>query len=275
LVAPSVEFKVTGVYEGMTVEVTTFNAYVERTIKLPEGVDPHRITTGVVVDPDGTVRHVPTRISVVDGSYYATINSLTNSAYSVVWHPLEFADAADHWAKESVNDMGSRMVVEGEDDGLFHPDRNVTRAEFAAIVIRGLGLPQQAGASSFPDVLAADWFTGAVNTAYAYGLIDGMDDGSYRPNDNITREQAMTIVARASEITGLAKTLSERSAMETLSAFADASAVSGWAASSVSAALQADIVNGRGDAELAPQAFMTRAEVAAVIQRLLQRSGLI
>jgi hypothetical protein len=61
LVTPSLDFNVTATYGTSTVEVSQFNAYVERIVVLPDGTDPNRITTGVVVEPDGTVRHVPTR----------------------------------------------------------------------------------------------------------------------------------------------------------------------------------------------------------------------
>src|SRR5690606_1853186 len=137
---PPLDFRVSAVYGGRTIDVTRFDAYVERMIAIPEGIDPGRITTGVVVEPDGAVRHVPTKVMVIDGTYYAQINSLTNSTYSVVWHPLEFKDMAGHWAEEAVNNMGSRMVVEGTGKEKFDPDRDITRAEFTAIVARGLGL---------------------------------------------------------------------------------------------------------------------------------------
>ncbi|WP_372631046.1 fibronectin type III domain-containing protein [Cohnella sp.] len=275
LVSPSLEFKVQAVFGDRTIKVEKFNAYVERTVAIPDGVDPNKITTGVVVDPNGTVRHVPTKV-VVDGKYYAKINSLTNSAYSVVWHPLEFADVAKHWAKDAVNDMGSRMVIGGVGNGLFSPDRDITRAEFAAIVVRALGLKPETGAAPFSDVKESDWYNGAVKTAHAYGLIDGMGDGTFRPNDKITREQAMTIIAEAMKLTGLNN---GRNAVgtreEALEPFADRASAAGWARSGIADSVRSGIVTGRNSATLAPKAYMTRAETASIVQRLLQKSGLI
>jgi len=173
IVVPPIEFTVTGVCNDTRIEVTRFNAYVERTVAIPEGVDPSRITTGIVVEPDGTVRHVPTKVILIDGRYYAQINSLTNSVYTVVWNPVEFADVARHWAKDAVNDMGSRLVVKGKSDGLYDPDSAVTRAEFAAIVVRALGLKLESGKSPFKDVRENDWFAEYARTAHAYGMIKG------------------------------------------------------------------------------------------------------
>jgi hypothetical protein len=275
LVVSPVNFIVRGTYGGTTVEITKFNAYVKRTIAIPDGVDPSKITTGIVVEPDGTIRHVPTKIVKNDGKYHAIISSLTNSTYSVVWHQLEFSDVTQHWAKNAVNDMGSRMVVEGTGKGMFHPDQDITRAEFAAILIRGLGLKLEKGASTFSDVKAADWYNDAINTAYTYHLIDGFEDGTFRPNDKITREQATVILAKAMTITSLRVQLSAPSIDGTLRPYTDAAVVSTWARSSMADSIQAGIVSGRSTTELAPKDAMTRAEVAAIIQRLLQKSDVI
>ncbi len=78
LVVKPVEFEITCTSGDQTVEVSRFNGYVERTIAIPDGVDPSKITTGIVLNADGTFSHVPTQIVVIDGKYYAKINSLTN-----------------------------------------------------------------------------------------------------------------------------------------------------------------------------------------------------
>jgi hypothetical protein len=275
IVLPPMDFKVTAVYGDTTVDVTTFDAYVERMIAIPEGIDPNRITTGVVVEPDGASRHVPTKVERIDSKYYAVINSLTNSTYFVVWHPIEFADVDKHWAKDAVNNMGSRMVVTGVGNGLYSPGEDITRAEFAAIIVRGLGLKPMHGSASFPDVSAKDWYSSAVTTAYSYDLISGFEDGTFRPNDKITREQAMSIIARAMEITGLKGKLPIQSTDEVLRRFTDRADASNWAQSSIVHNIQAGIVSGRSSTHLTPRAFITRAEVAMIVQKLLQKSDLI
>ncbi|TXK77048.1 hypothetical protein FU659_23940 [Paenibacillus sp. N3.4] len=275
LVVPPLNFTVKANYGDTTIEVSKFNAYVERTIAIPDGVDTSKITTGVVVEPDGTVRHVPTKIVVINGKYYAKVNSLTNSTYSIVWHPLAFTDVAQHWAKDAVNDMGSRMVISGIGNDMFNPDQDITRAEFAAIMVRGLGLKLENGSSSFADVKTTDWFNSAIKTAYGYQLISGFEDGSFRPMDKITREQAMTIIAKAMKITALKTSLPAKAADELLKPFTDASHASGWAKNSLADCLQAGIVTGRNSTQLAPKAYISRAEVAAIVQRLLQKSKLI
>jgi hypothetical protein len=275
IAAPPLNFTVKASYEGKTIEISTFNVYVERTIAIPDSVAPDKVTTGVIFDPDGTVRHVPTEMVMIDGKYYAKINSLTNSTYAIVWHPIEFKDVVNHWAKNAVNDMGSRMVIDGTGNGMFSPDREITRAEFAAVIVRALGLKPQNGTSSFSDVKATDWHDGAINTAYAYRLISGFEDGTFRPNDKITREQAMVMISEAMKITNLKSMLSVQSTNVILHSFTDASDVSAWAQSSMTDSVQSGIVSGRSGTLLAPKDYITRAEVAVIVQRLLQKSNLI
>lgn len=275
LIAQPLNFTVNAVYGDKSVEVKNFDAYVERTIAMPEGIDPNKITTGVVVEPDGSVRHVPTKVRQNNGRYEAQINSLTNSTYAVVWHPLQFTDVMHHWGKEAVNDMGSRMIVEGVGNGTFNPDRAVTRAEFAAIMVRGLGLRPENGETPFTDVKTEDWYNGAIRTAHAYGLINGFEDGTFHPNETITREQAMVILAKAMMITGLKDSLNAEPLDATLQSFNDAAAVSAWARSSAVDSAKSGLVQGRSQTLLAPKGKVTRAEIATIMQRLLQKSNLI
>ncbi|MDT0125485.1 S-layer homology domain-containing protein [Paenibacillus sp. RRE4] len=268
------DFKVTVTTDGKSVDVTSFNSYVERTIQLPDDVDPSKITTGVVLRDDNTIDHIPTRVIKQDNKYYAVLNSLTNSNYSVVWHPMTFADVNTHWAKEAVNDMGSRMIVNGVTDSTFNPNNNITRAEFAAIIVRALGLPAGAGNTSFSDVRSDAWYSGAVETAVSYKLINGFEDGTFRPQNTITREQAMSIVAKAMSLTGLAERNPVSDTTSALAHFADYSQISGWAKDNLALTVRAKLINGR-NANIDAKANMTRAEVAVLVERLLKQSDLI
>ncbi|OMF37599.1 hypothetical protein BK133_05990, partial [Paenibacillus sp. FSL H8-0548] len=275
LVMPPIDFKITATYEGETVEVSKFSAYVERAVEVPDGVDPKKITTGIVVESDGTVRHVPTQLVVIDGKNYVKLSSLTNSTYSIIWNPLEFSDVSQHWAKDDVNDMGSRMIISGIGNGLFNPDQAITRAEFTAIIVRGLGLKLEEGTSPYSDVKAESWYNSAINTASAYNLITGFEDGTFRPNDKITREQAMVIISKAMTLTSLKAKLPVQSTDITLGSFEDAAEAASWAQSSIADSVQAGIVSGRSSSKLAPKDNITRAEVASIMKRLLQKSELI
>jgi sugar lactone lactonase YvrE len=277
LIVPPVNFTVRGIYGNAEKEVRKFDTYVERTIALPNDTDSSQATTAVVVEPDGTFFHVPTRFITRDGKVYANVYSLSNSTYAIIRHSIDFKDVTEQWAKDAVNDLGSRMVVSGGGNALFYPETNITRAEFAAILVRGLGMKADNGAASpFSDVKSGAWYSGAVQTAYTYHLINGFEDGSFLPVDNITREQAMVTIAKAMELTGLNKKLSSSQAEdELLKSFADEDSIAVWARSSIAAGIQTGIISGRGGKELAPKAFITRAEAAVIVQKLLRNSELI
>ncbi len=275
LMVPPVDYTVTCSYGGRTVSVSNFNVYVERTVAIPDGVDPAKITTGIVVKPDGTFYHVPTWVTIINGKYYAVINSLTNSTYSVVWNPVEFSDVNRHWAKASANNMGSRMVVTGVGAGKYEPDRNMTRAEFATVIVKALGLEPGIGSSSFSDVDSAMWYSGYIKTAVAYGIIKGYNANTFGPEDMITREQAFTMLANAMKTTGLNVALADSDIASLLGTYEDGARVAKYAGSSTAACLKTGIVSGRKNNVLAPKAYVTRAEVAVMVEKLLQKSKLI
>ncbi|HEX3029216.1 MAG TPA: Ig-like domain-containing protein [Clostridia bacterium] len=276
VVVKPVEFNITCSSGNKTVEVSKFNGYVDRMVAIPDGIDPSKITTGIVLNSDGTFSHVPTVITKINGKYYAKINSLTNSTYSVIWSPKTFKDVENHWAKDAVNDMGSRLVISGVGNDNFAPDRDITRAEFAAIVVRGLGLMHPGtGKASFSDVSKNDWYYDAVSIAYEYGIISGYGKGKFGPNDKITHEQAMSMIARAMKITKLKADFKNGEAEQLIASYGDFKKASSWAKNSIALCVKTGVVPDGSGKLAAPKDNITRAEVAVIVQRLLQKSNLI
>lgn len=157
----------------------------------------------------------------------------------------------------------------------IEPDRSITRAEFAAVVVRALGLQKGTTESAFGDVALTDWFNGYVDTATAYSLITGYDSASYGPNDTITREQAMAIIARAMKLTNLSVSLTDSEVIALLAKYTDGASVSSYAKTSIAMCVKTGVVAGSTTTTLSPKAYVTRAEVAVMVQRMLQKSGLI
>jgi len=275
VVAAPVDFEVKAIWNGQQVNVDRFNSYVERSITLPEGVDGSKITTGVVLQPDGSLLHVPTKVIKGNGQDSAVINSLTNSTYALIYHPTTFSDVTSHWSRDDVQDLASRLIVQGTGENVFAPDRSITRAEFTAVLLRGLGLhsPNNTETASFTDVKTGTWYEDEVQTAVSYGLISGYADDSFRPNSEISRAEALTIVSRAMKLVGLAQAdASETTSL--ISSYSDSAKVQAWAAESVASAIKQDLVEG-ADGKLMTEADISRAQSAAIVKRLLQKAGLI
>jgi uncharacterized repeat protein (TIGR02543 family) len=259
-----VEFTVTATYGGKTVEVELFSRYVQRVIELPVGYDASKITTAIRTD-DG--EHVPTQVYQKDGKYYVKINSLTNSTYALIYNQQNFADASGKWYEAAADEMASRCVIFGRTDGSFDGEANVTRAEFAAIIVRALGLPSD-GTENFTDVADTAWCAGAIGAAYEYGIVNGRTSTIFDPNACITRQEAMAMIQRAAEVAEFTGTTGS------LAAFSDADSVGAWAKDAVAFNVGSGLIVG-ADGKLNVNAPITRAQTAVIVLRLLQKAELV
>ncbi|WP_207637156.1 S-layer homology domain-containing protein [Anaerovorax odorimutans] len=270
LILQPIEFTINATYGGKSMEVSSFSSYVTREIPIPSSVEPSQITTAVVVSDDGTEHHVPTKIvRGSDGSYFARIHSLTNSVYALVGNNVEFADAEGTWYEDTVSEMASRMIITGREDNTFDGSASITRAEFAVILTRALGLSED-GTADFSDVSNSAWYYGAVGKAAEYGLITGREDGSFDANAKITRQEAMVMIQRAAEVADYVGTASRVN----VTGLEDISQVSSWAEDAVSFNVSNGLIVG-SDNQLRPTDTITRAECATVVLRLLKNTSLI
>ncbi|KIL35590.1 hypothetical protein SD71_12630 [Cohnella kolymensis] len=272
LVAPPVEFSITAAYADKTIAINNFISFVERTIAIPDGVDPKKITTGVIITKNGKVLPVPTRVIQKDGKYYAVIYSLSNSVYALVYNEKTFTDVTKHWAKSNIEDMASRLIIQGVNEEKFLPNREVSRAEFTAIVVRALGLQSFEQPARFTDVHQNDWFHEAVSIAVHYGLIEPGDN--FKPNQKLTRLEAIVILFRAMKLAGMDMTISETEVDRQLSAFSDQKLIKSSSRVAAALTVKFGIVTG-SKGHIMPSKNITRAEAAILIQRLLQKAKLI
>uniref|UniRef100_UPI00301C19BF S-layer homology domain-containing protein n=1 Tax=Paenibacillus sp. YIM B09110 TaxID=3126102 RepID=UPI00301C19BF len=275
IVSPAITFTIQAEYDNKTYEQARYKAYSERLIAIAPGVNPSKVSTAVAIEPNGEFRHVPSKIILIDGKYYVQLSDLSNGTFAIVYHSANFFDVEGHWAKAAINDLGARLVLRVPASGLFQPNRDITRAEFADMIVRGLGLSVEQGTTSFVDVKEGDWYSGAVQTAYSYGLIEGFPGDKFRPNDRITREQAFVIMAKAMKLINPDKNLQAIDVAAQLHRYSDADSVSEWAKNGLANCLEAGIVSGRAGNRLSPKAYITRAEVATMVLRFLQQSKLI
>lgn len=266
LIVPPVEFTVTATYGGKTVEIKGFSQYVQRSIEISKE-QAAQITTAVVKNQDGTLRHVPTYVYQKDGKWFARINSRTNSTYALIHNETAFADAQGKWYENIVSEMASRKIINGKSETSFDGNASITRADFAAILVRGLGLPID-GTCSFTDVKADDWYSGAVGTAVECGLVNGYSTGMFAPNANITRQEAMAMIQRAAKIAEFTGTTGS------LVSFTDSDKVSTWAKSAAEFNVGSGLIVG-SNGQLRSGDDINRAETATVILRLLQKAELV
>ena len=173
---------------------------------------------------------------------------------SPVTTPL-FSDIGEgHWAYSAVTVLAQNMILNGYLDGTFKPENNITRAEFAKIIVSATNSFDHTATSSFTDVSSEEWYYNYVSSAYKLGYITGYPDGSFHPEDNISRADICTIVNRVLK----AKPGGSIS-------FTDGKNIPSYAEDAVYALASRKIINGFADGSFLPTAYATRAQTAKII----------
>ena len=184
-----------------------------------------------------------------------------------------FSDLAGSPEEDAVSALAARGIVNGMGDGTFLPNQTMTRAEFAAITVRALGLPPAAN-SAFTDVTGESWYAPYVGTAYTYGIVNGVGEGVFDPSGTITRQEAAAMVARAAGLCGLDTVLSDSDMEDALSPIMDAPSVAGWARESVSFCYLSGIWDSM-EGLCTPTRAILRGEIAQMLYTLLDCGRLL
>ncbi|WP_176475465.1 S-layer homology domain-containing protein [Paenibacillus sp. 7541] len=176
---------------------------------------------------------------------------------------IAFTDIAGHWAEDYIMRAVEKGFVSGYPDGTFKPNHPVTRAEFTVMLAGALKLEGDGSALTFTDHdRIGGWAKQAVAQAVQAGIVDGYNDGSFRPNAQITRVEMAVMIARALQLQLNANAST---------GFADDETIPQWAKGAVEAIRKLGIVDGRGGNRFVPNETATRAEATVMLLRLLDR----
>lgn len=176
-----------------------------------------------------------------------------------------YGDTQDHWAAEAIDRWSGYGVVNGKGEGTFDPDGQMTRAEAAQVFANLLGLNKEGDISAYPDA-QGEWYSEAIAKCVAAGILNGKGAGKMDPNGTITREEFLTMYARAICISNGAEATEAKNELAQ-KGFADTAKVSDWAADSIGTLVEKGYVNGLTETELAPQANINRASVMALLHQ--------
>jgi parallel beta-helix repeat protein len=182
--------------------------------------------------------------------------------------PIQFSDLGNHWASRFIQELVKRELISGFPDGTFKPEANITRAQYAAIIAQTFNLPRQVGATSgsFRDVADNFWAAAAIRKAASMGFISGFPDGTFRPQQNLTRIQALVSV-----VNGLGLGSGNGNL---LLFYRDRAQIPSYATDAIATATQRQlVVNYPRPQELQPMQAISRAEVAALIYQALVSTG--
>jgi uncharacterized repeat protein (TIGR02543 family) len=215
-------------------------------------------TVALLVHSDGTEEIV--KKSIVTDNGCVTLGLTEDVTVKLIDNAKTFADVDNHWAEEDIDFVTARTIFNGDDNGYFLPDVPMTRGMLAQ-VLYNLENPQVTeGGSLFPDVADDAWYATAIRWAVENGVATGYGDGTFGPEDSITREQLVTMLYRYFGGTTVSGAIDR---------FPDADQVSSYAVDAMNWAVHAGIIGGTDAGTLSPRATATRAQVATMLQRFM------
>lgn len=171
----------------------------------------------------------------------------------------EFSDIKDiAWAKDAINKLGKKGIINGKGDNLFAPYDNITREEFASILVRLLGVDEVSSDINFSDVSDSAWYAKTVKAAAYEGIVMGKGDGRFGVGENITRQDMAVMLYRALKL--------NEEALED-SKFPDDADIADYAKKAVYGLKEKSVFSGYSDGSFKPNELATRAQAAVVIYR--------
>ncbi len=186
-------------------------------------------------------------------------------SYNVIFNNVSFDDIENHWAKENIIFTANRELFKGVTENLFDPEGTVTRAMMATVVYRLAGEPEVIGEMPFEDVAKGTWYYDAILWGYQNNVIMGISKDKFDPDGYITREQMVALIFRYLDAKGYAG--DERS---DIAKYLDSESVAEYAKEAFSFSDAAGIVCGTDRNTLKPKANATRAQIAAITERIIR-----
>lgn len=180
--------------------------------------------------------------------------------------PAAFPDIANHWARPFIEALAQRNLVSGFPDGTFRPEAKLTRAEYAALLAQAFSRPNRRLSQGFADVADSFWAAAAIHKAERMGFIAGFPDGTFRPQQPLTRLQILLSLVNGLSLQGSGTT--------SLSVYQDRAEIPSYAARAVAIATQQQlVVNYPNPSLLEPSVPASRAETAAILYQALVVTG--
>ena len=176
-----------------------------------------------------------------------------------------FSDMVGYeWAEEAVSALARKGIINGYDDNTFRPAAPVTRAEFVTLIVNAYLGDAEEAEGVFEDVTETDWFYGSVMKAYKAGIISGVTDTGFMPDEEIKRQDMAVIMKNLADMLGVELKADDET-------FADENDISDYAAAAVSMLKGEGIINGKDNNIFDPAGRTTRAEAAMVIKAFTDR----
>jgi len=186
---------------------------------------------------------------------------------------ITFGDIAASKNREAIEALAAREIINGMGDDSFEPEATMTRAQYATIIVKALGLTPKAN-GKFTDVAADKWYAPYIGTANAYGIVNGVSDTEFNPEGTITRQEAALMTVRAAKLCGLETEVSEAEQNDVLCDYMDYRTIASWAKEAMAYCYKYELLDiAAMDCE--PKREILRCEVAEMLYQMLALANLI
>ncbi|WP_088548903.1 SwmB domain-containing protein [Paenibacillus aquistagni] len=212
------------------------------------------------------LQYIPNTMKHNGGLTVLHFYPMDNEVFAAVERSKSFSDIRAHWAQASIAHLANKFIIEGVSSSRFAPNASVTRGQFAVLLARSFGLEANAsGANAFSDVGSSHPMAAYIGAAAKAGIIGGYENGTFRPNQNITREQMAVMLVRAMDV--VKRDTSYNSSV--LQGFKDRGRISSYAKEAVIRSVSSGLIAGVTANTFDPQGDATRAQAAVMLERLL------
>ena len=218
-----------------------------------------------------SIQAIKKTLAPLDLSPFANLKGMTGGAAGL---SQMFPDVpSSHWAACEIDKLAMNDVVVGYPDRLYKPYKNITRAEFATMLVKGFDKDMYSarGEKLFSDVPTNHWANNAITVAVHNDLLKGYPNGKFLPNNNVTRVEALCAMSKALQCGEMDKC----EAQKVLSQYTDGSQVPEWAQIPIAKALdKGALANSPAPNKINPFGEATRADIAAMLQNIRVAAGL-
>jgi hypothetical protein len=257
--------KVDGVISSWSNPDAPVTITIPYTPSAEELANPERITV-LYIDSNGKMTAIPTaKYDTATGT--VSFKTTHFNKYAVAYVSKTFKDIGNYsWAKNAIEVMASRGVINGTSSDTFAPGDKIKRADLMVLLVKALGLSANAN-DNFSDVDSNSYYAEALAVAKELGIATGVGNNKFNPDEKISRQDAMTLIYRAMKVAN--KQLTQGTDKE-IATFTDKDSVADYALESVKTLIKNGIVTG-SEGKVNPLGNATRAEIAVMIYRIYNK----